>query len=89
MPRFYFDLHNDIDALDEEGRELPDLQHAIAHALGEARVMIQASVYETGRIDLRHHIDVRDEDGKVLHVVHFEDAVTIQRGTQVLSQTAV
>ena len=88
MPRYFFDLHNDVDALDEEGVELRDANAAITHALYEARTMIQASVAETGRIDLRHHIDVRDDAGEILHVLHFEDAVTVQRGTEVLSRAS-
>jgi hypothetical protein len=63
MPRYFFDLHNDYDASDPEGLEFPDLECAVAHALLEAREMIQANVAETGRIDLSHHIDVRVETG--------------------------
>jgi len=51
--------------------------------------MIQVSVEETGRIDLRHHIDVRDESGAIVFVMHFEDAVTVQRGSEVLSAAGV
>ena len=85
MPRYFFDLHNDIATSDEEGRELPDLSAAKAHALREARAMVQASVGEHGRIDLQHHIDVRDESGSVVHVMLFRDAVTVRRGPDVLS----
>ena len=88
MPRYYFDLHNDIDTVDEEGVELSGVDDALAHALREVRWMIQASVADTGRIDLRHHIDVRDENGTVIYVMHFEDAVTVQRGRQILSQAS-
>jgi hypothetical protein len=87
MPRYFFDIHNDIDALDHEGKDLPDLEAALDVALGEARTMIQASVAETGRIDLRHHIDVR-EGGQVVHVMHFEDAVTVQRGQEIISRAS-
>lgn len=85
MPRFFFDLHNDVDALDDEGKVLPDLESARENALREAREMIQASVAESGKIDLRHHIDIRDESGATLHVMRFEDAVAVRRGDQVLS----
>ncbi len=85
MPRYFFDLHNDVDAIDLEGCELPDREAALAHALSEARTMIQTSVAETERIDLRHHITLRDECGEV-RCVHFEDAVTVQRGDEVLSR---
>lgn len=85
VPHYFFDLHNDIDAEDEEGKELPNLRAAIDHALCEARTMIQASVKETGRIDLRHHIDVR-QGGGIVYVMHFEDAVTVQRGDEIISR---
>ena len=32
-----------------------------------------------------HHIDVRDETGATVYVMHFEDAVTVQRGAEMLS----
>ena len=86
MPHYFFDLHNDMDVMDDEGVKLPDLGAAKAHALREARTMIQASVAEAGRIDLRHHIDIRDESGAVVHVMRFEDAVRIQRGEEIISQ---
>jgi len=70
------------------GKELPDLNAAIAHALCEALHMIQASVADKGRIDLRHHIDIRSEAGEILYVLHFEDAVTVQRGDEVLSRAS-
>lgn len=88
MPRYFFDLFDDVEARDDYGVELSDVNGAIAHALLEARTMIQASVVDTGRIDLRHHIDVRDEAGAILHVMHFEDAVTVQRGPEVLSRAS-
>jgi hypothetical protein len=86
MAQYFFDLHNDIDAIDDEGVDLPDIEAAKAHALAEARTMIQASVADTGRIDLRHHLDIRDESGAVVHVMRFEDAVQIQRGDDILSE---
>lgn len=61
VPRCFFDLHNDVDAQDREGRDLPHVNAVVAEAVKEARSLIKASVDETGRIDLRHHIDVRDE----------------------------
>lgn len=86
MPRFFFDLHNDVEAIDPEGKEFPDLQAAKANLLIEVREMIQASIEDSGKVDLRHHIDIRDESGAVVCVMHFEDAVTVLRGTAVLSE---
>ena len=88
MARYYIDLHNDVDAIDEEGMEFPDLEAAKTTMLAEARQMIQASVAENGRIDLRHHLDLRDHSGAIIYVLHFKDAVTIQQGSEVLSQAS-
>jgi hypothetical protein len=88
VPLYFFDLHNDVDALDQEGVELPDLDSALARGLCETRSMIQASVAETGRIDLRHHIDIRDEKGTIVYVMHLEDVVTVQGGETMLSRAS-
>jgi hypothetical protein len=88
MPRYFFDLHNDVDAIDEEGKVFPDIEAAKANVLAEVREMVKASIADTGRIDLRHYINVRDESGTIVYVMHFEDAVTIQRGAEVLSEAS-
>ena len=84
MPRYYFDLYDDFDAADPEGRELPDLETAVAYAVKEARNMMHASISETGRIDLCHRIEVRNEAGAIAHVLHFEDAIAVQRGADLI-----
>lgn len=76
MPRFYFDLHNDMDAVDFEGKELPDLNQAKQQALIEARAMLEDSA-GNGRINLNHFIQVRDDRGNVVHRLHFAEVVTI------------
>jgi hypothetical protein len=50
--------------------------------------MIQASVVERGKIDLRHFISVRDESGSVVFNMHFEDAVKVRRGEQIHNQAS-
>ena len=79
MARYFFDLRNDIDVNDGEGRHFADLGAATVHARKEAREMICASVEEGRDVDLRHKIEVREESGSVAAVVHFEDAVRFLR----------
>ena len=86
MPRFYFDLHNDVETIDPEGKKLPDVEAAKKVLLAEVREMIQASVENHGKIDLRHYIDLRDEAGTIVQVMHFEDALTVTRGESILSE---
>jgi hypothetical protein len=79
MPRYFFDLYNDIVAFDEEGSVLSGPEEAHRRALGEAREMITASVEEHGRIDLKHRIEIRDEAGEIIERVQFEKAVKFVR----------
>jgi hypothetical protein len=67
MPRFYFHLLNDIDASDDEGVELPDMEAARAE-----------TAKDPGKVMLHHRIDIENEEGAVLDTVHFGDAVTVQ-----------
>lgn len=76
MPRYFFNLYNDLTAIDEEGVELPDLAAPEVHGIGEARYMAAMSVKE-GRIDFNHRIDIADESGAVLKTVRFADAVRV------------
>lgn len=50
MPRFYFHLHDDIDAPDEEGAELPNVQVAREHAIHMVKVTFAETVKEHGRV---------------------------------------
>jgi hypothetical protein len=79
MPRYFFDLHNDIDAEDLAGSIMLDLEAANAYAVSEVREMAAASITERGSIDLRHSIQIRDEGGKVVGETFFEDAVRFVR----------
>jgi hypothetical protein len=78
MPMFYFHLHNDVDAPDEEGKDLPDIDAARAHAETSAVFTMAETLKEEGHINLRHHIEIEDEHGKVLATVRFRDVVAIE-----------
>jgi hypothetical protein len=76
MPRYFFDLYNDIEVRDDLGKELPDLASARENALVEAREMMTQAI-EDGELNLNHRIEVRDAVGAVVHTLHFGDAVGI------------
>jgi hypothetical protein len=78
MPTFYFHLHNDIEAPDDEGKELPDIDAARAYAETNAVDLMAATLKEKGRINLGHHIDIEDGTGRVLATVRFGDVVAIE-----------
>jgi hypothetical protein len=78
VPKYFFHLHNDVDARDEDGRELPDLAAAHQLARENARFTFAETIREEGRASLDHRIDIEDEDGRVLETVWFRDVVKIE-----------
>ncbi|HSQ95449.1 MAG TPA: hypothetical protein VLM18_05020, partial [Croceibacterium sp.] len=62
---------------DEEGEVLPDLEAARARAISNARAMIAAEILDKGEFNLSHRVEVEDENGKVVLIVKFGDAVKI------------
>ena len=77
MPRFFFHVHNGVDAADEEGTELADWEAAVEHATREARAIMAEDLKGSGRIALHHRIEIADDDGPVA-TVRFADAVEIE-----------
>lgn len=76
MPRFFFHVHDDDDAFDEEGRELPDFATARAEAIRSARALARDEV-SRGRLNLSHRIEVADECGVAVAIVTFGDAIDV------------
>jgi hypothetical protein len=74
MPRYYFHLHDDEEARDEEGRELADADAARAEAIRGARDLMAGDVKE-GKLTLSHWISVHDQGGHQVFSVRFRDAV--------------
>lgn len=76
MPRYFFHLHDDIDASDEEGVDLPDVQAARAYAIENAREVAGESI-ANGCLDLDHFILVTGANGAAVLQVRFGDAITV------------
>lgn len=55
MPRYFFNLFNDENAVDEEGSELSDAAAALDKAAADARYMAAQSVLR-GHLTLTHRI---------------------------------
>lgn len=77
MPRFYFNLRNDLSVDDEEGLELPDLAAAREHAIYNARSIAAENVH-AGSLNLSHRIEIADGDGTLLDAVSFGEAVIVE-----------
>lgn len=76
MPRYYFDIYNDLDTIDEDGSEFADLDAAIASAIRGAR-SIAADHVMHGRLTRHDRIEILDCDRKLLRTIRFDEAVTI------------
>jgi len=76
MPQFFFHLTNQVAARDHEGREMADLDEAIAAAISDIRSILCDDA-RRGRLDLRGRIDIADETDTILHSVAFGEAVEL------------
>ena len=77
MALYFFHLRNGRDTLiDPDGREVGDAATIDAIAIKEARAMISQDALG-GKISLDQFIEVRDEDGKLVHKMGFRDAVSV------------
>jgi hypothetical protein len=76
MPHFYFHLYNDEITLDDEGRDLPDVEAAREAAEEDARYMASESV-RGGKLNLAHYVEVTGTDGQPPLRVAFGDVVEI------------
>ena len=77
MALYYFHLCDGRDTLiDPDGREVGDAATIDAIAIKEARAMISQDALG-GKISLDQFIEVRDEDGKLVHKMGFRDAVSV------------
>jgi hypothetical protein len=78
MPIYFLNIFNNIDAVDREGMELPDLDAAKAEAIAGARDIIAAHVRDGKPIHAAHWVEITDEDGNVLHEVRFGDVMDLR-----------
>jgi hypothetical protein len=78
VPRFHINVFDEVDVIDEEGTELPDLASAKARAVHGGRG-IMADHLKAGRpLRLFHRIEITDDQGKVLAALPFREMITIE-----------
>lgn len=73
--RYFFHLHDDIVAMDEEGLELADDEAARRHAMDGARDMVCSQV-KMGHLNLDHWIEIVDDRGRPVDRMAFRQAFT-------------
>jgi hypothetical protein len=77
MPRFFFNVRNDMHADDEEGCVLPDLAAAREHALEGARDLVCTDI-KRGWLNLDHYVEVLDDRRQTVLTLTFRDAFEIR-----------
>lgn len=78
VPRYHFDIQDASGlVLDEEGRELANLEVARREAIKGIRSLISAEV-EKGILDLTGQLTLRDAIGRTIILLRFEEAVSIK-----------
>jgi hypothetical protein len=76
MPCYFFNVYDDVVAIDEEGVELPDLAAAHEQAIKAARELASAELTR-GTLYLKHRIEVEDEDRRPVLTLPFRAAFKI------------
>ena len=75
MAQYFFHLHERSGVLpDAEGETLESVTSARNRAVAAARSVISADVIG-GVLDLSGFIEVTDEQGRIVLILHFEEAV--------------
>jgi hypothetical protein len=77
VPRYFFNIYDDIVVRDDEGMELADVDAARREALAGIREMMCDQVRQ-GRLILHHRIEVLDAAGAAVLNMTFGDAVRIE-----------
>ncbi|WP_420853362.1 DUF6894 family protein [Sphingomonas panacisoli] len=77
MPHYFFDLHNHVSAVDNEGADHADHNAAIAHATLSARRIMADDIVRLGELDRRHWIEIRHGTDDWRYRVLFGDCIRV------------
>jgi len=77
MPIYHLNIFNDIDAIDEQGAEYPDLEAAKRAAIVAARELMAHHLMAGRPLVLHHRIEIADDAGEALAVLPFREIITI------------
>ena len=77
MQRYFINIYNDADVMDEEGSDFPDMTAAKDLAIRGARAMMAEHIISGRPINRGHRVEIADCSGKVLAVIPFGEIITI------------
>jgi hypothetical protein len=75
--RYHLNIRNGVGLIeDEDGRDLSDLESARREAVDGIRSLVSEEV-KKGFIDLTGQIEIVDDDGNLLGIVRYDEAVAL------------
>ena len=77
MNLYYFNLHNDVEVVDEERKEFPSDGAALAYAEQAVRSLVASTIEIQGSFKLHHRLDVLNADAVLVAKVMFGDVVKV------------
>jgi len=77
MPIYFFNLHNDVEAVDNEGMDFPDASAALIFAVQSVRNLIAFSIESEGSFSVHHSLDVLNADGVLIEKINFGSVVKV------------
>lgn len=79
MQRFYFNVYDGVDCIDEEGQLAADLAAAHKIALASVRALACEQIW-SGYLNLHDYLVITDENGHELMTVRFGEGLEIRGG---------
>ena len=77
MSRYFFHVYGDTVAVDEDGQDLASVTIAREAAVRAAREFAAEEITKRGQVQLRHRIEVEDEQGRPVFTLPFSAAFKI------------
>lgn len=77
MQRYFINIYNDADVMDEEGGDYADIGAARDVAIRGARAMMAEHVIAGQAINRRHRVEIADVSGRIVAVIPFGEIITV------------
>lgn len=77
MQRYFINIYNDADVMDEEGGDYADIGAARDVAIRGARAMMAEHVIAGRPINREHRVEIVDGSGRIVTVIPFGEIFTV------------
>jgi len=77
MQRYFINIYNDADVMDEEGSDYSGVGAAKDVAIRGARAMMAEHIIAGRPINRQHRVEIADGSGTIIAVIPFGEIITI------------